>query len=160
MHPIVTNRQRGVSISMSVCLSAHWRHLANTTEPCMFGGDAALCQITLTTEYSCFIVIAFCVRHSRDKMHIGYSRLCVCLSLAAFQHYCMDPDVTWWHDSCALFGEFAIGAQVLVLYVCKLIALYTANASSAECEMSASACSRCMAGFSWVATTVQQDMSC
>jgi len=28
---------------------ARWRHLANTTEPSMCGGDAALCQITLTT---------------------------------------------------------------------------------------------------------------
>jgi len=31
---------------------AHWRYLKNTTEPSMCGGDAALCQITLTT---CFI---------------------------------------------------------------------------------------------------------
>jgi len=28
---------------------AHWRHLANTTETSMFGGNASLCQITLTT---------------------------------------------------------------------------------------------------------------
>ena len=30
-------------------------------------------------------------------MHIGHARLClsVCLSLAAFRHYCMDPDVSW-----------------------------------------------------------------
>jgi len=28
---------------------AHWRHLKNTTEPFMCIGDAALCQITLTT---------------------------------------------------------------------------------------------------------------
>ena len=28
---------------------AQWRHLVNTTEPSMRGGDAALCQITLTT---------------------------------------------------------------------------------------------------------------
>jgi len=28
-----------------------WRHLKNTTEPSMCGGDAALCQITLTTCY-------------------------------------------------------------------------------------------------------------
>jgi len=28
---------------------AHRRNLANTTEPSMYGGDAALCQITLTT---------------------------------------------------------------------------------------------------------------
>ena len=32
---------------------AHWRHLANTNEPSMCGGDAVLCQITLTT---CFIL--------------------------------------------------------------------------------------------------------
>ena len=27
----------------------HWRNLANTTELFLYGGDAALCQITLTT---------------------------------------------------------------------------------------------------------------
>jgi len=27
----------------------HWRHMANTTEPSVCGGDAALFQITLTT---------------------------------------------------------------------------------------------------------------
>jgi len=32
---------------------AHWRHLANMIEPFVHGGDAALCQITLTTwQYS------------------------------------------------------------------------------------------------------------
>ena len=30
-------------------MGAHCRHLKNTTEPSMCGGDAALCQITLTT---------------------------------------------------------------------------------------------------------------
>jgi len=30
---------------------SHWCHLANTTEPSMCGGDAALCQIALTTCY-------------------------------------------------------------------------------------------------------------
>ena len=30
---------------------AHWRNLANTTEPCMYSGDAALCQIALTACY-------------------------------------------------------------------------------------------------------------
>ena len=33
-----------------------------------------------------------------------------------------------------------------IRHICKLIALYTANAYSAECEMSASACTRSMAG--------------
>ena len=30
---------------------ADWRQLANTIEPSVCGGDAALCQITLTTCY-------------------------------------------------------------------------------------------------------------
>jgi len=30
---------------------AHWRHLPNTTELFMCGGDATLCQITLITYY-------------------------------------------------------------------------------------------------------------
>ena len=30
---------------------AHCRHIANTIEPSMCGGDATLCQITLTTCY-------------------------------------------------------------------------------------------------------------
>jgi len=29
--------------------SANWRHLTNTIEPSVCGGDAACCQITLTT---------------------------------------------------------------------------------------------------------------
>jgi len=34
----------------SMCYTgAHWSHLAHTTEPSVCGGDAALCQITLTT---------------------------------------------------------------------------------------------------------------
>jgi len=32
-------------------MGARWRHLANTAEPSVCGGDAALCQITLTTCY-------------------------------------------------------------------------------------------------------------
>jgi len=32
----------------------HWRNLANTTELFLYGGDAALCQITLTTCYHLF----------------------------------------------------------------------------------------------------------
>jgi len=30
---------------------AYLRHLANTIEPSMRGGDAALCQVTLTTGF-------------------------------------------------------------------------------------------------------------
>jgi len=81
----------------------------------------------------------------------------VCLSLTAFPHYCTDPDVTGGNgrgapSSCALLGGFAVGARVSFrcydnTHVCNLTALYTANAYSAEGEMSASACTRYMAGY-------------
>ena len=48
---------------------------------------------------SCCLIITFCMRHSRGEMYICHGRLSVCvsdcLSLAAFPHYSMDPDVTW-----------------------------------------------------------------
>ena len=35
---------------LAFCIrGAHWRHLANTTESSMCGGDATLCEITLNT---------------------------------------------------------------------------------------------------------------
>jgi len=53
-------------------------------------------------------------------MYCGHARLCVCLSAAACQHYCTDPDVTWDNDrdafSCALLDGFAIGAGVALLW--------------------------------------------
>ena len=41
---------------------AHWRHLANTIEPSVCGGDAVLCQITLTTCYCHYL-------HYRHRRH-------------------------------------------------------------------------------------------
>jgi len=38
------------------------------------------------------VVTTFRMRHSRGEMYIGLGRLCVCLSLGAFPHYCTDPD--------------------------------------------------------------------
>ena len=39
---------------LAFCIwGAHWRQLANATEPSVCGGDAALCQITLTTCWIC-----------------------------------------------------------------------------------------------------------
>ena len=38
------------TIFLAFCIwGADWRHLTNTTELSMCSGDAALCQITLTT---------------------------------------------------------------------------------------------------------------
>jgi len=72
-----------------------------------------------------WVLITFLVRHSRGEMYTSFGRLCVCLcvclsvylALAAFPHYCMDPDVTWGMVgvpcSCALLGGFAIGARLI-----------------------------------------------
>ena len=40
---------------------AQWRHLANTIEPSVCGGDAVLCQITLTTCYAYTLHIFKCL---------------------------------------------------------------------------------------------------
>ena len=51
-------------------------------------------------------VATFRVRRSRGEMYIGYGHLCVCLSLAAWPHYCTDLDVTWWNGrGCPLVGR-------------------------------------------------------
>ena len=43
--PILTAQ---ISSGYRITRRTHWRYLANTTESSMCGGDAALCQITLT----------------------------------------------------------------------------------------------------------------
>jgi len=81
--------------------------------------------------------------------------LSVYLSLTAFPHYSTDPDVTWWNGKgCPLVVHYWAGLQSVHVFRCydnihvrKLIALFTANAHSAEHEMSASACTYSVAGY-------------
>jgi len=40
---------------------AHWHHLANTIEPSVYGGDAILRQIILTTCYAFRFVVLYCI---------------------------------------------------------------------------------------------------
>jgi len=85
-------------------------------------------------------------------MYIGHGRLCVCLSLSAFPHYCTDPDITWGNGrECPRVVHYWAYLQSVHgfrcynnTHVCKLIALYTVNAYSTECKMLASACTRSM----------------
>jgi len=52
---------------------AHWRHLANAIEPFVCGGDAVLCQITLTTcYYICkkLISLKHCVRSQITRLKL------------------------------------------------------------------------------------------
>jgi len=49
-------------------------------------------------KYSCVGLLSFItlrVSRRRREMYTGHGRLCVCVSLAAFAHYCTDPGVTW-----------------------------------------------------------------
>ena len=108
------------------------------------------CHFILSFHFY-FYFITFCMRHSPGEMYIGNS----CLCLAAFPQYCTDPDVTWGNGrGCPLVVHYSADLQSVHgvccydnTHLCKLIALYTANAYSAECEMSASACTRSMAGY-------------
>ena len=45
---------------------AHWRNLANTTEPSVCNGNAALCQITMTICYY-YLTICYYYFHSFTK---------------------------------------------------------------------------------------------
>jgi len=54
---------------------AHWRNLANITEPSMCGGDAAFCQNTLTTCFICsrkhsYIIMTFIASVSRVRISL------------------------------------------------------------------------------------------
>ena len=60
---------------------AHWRHLANTTKPSVCCGDAALCQITLTTCYyysNNTAVLVFCIQNIHQNI-----TMTTCTSTAA-----------------------------------------------------------------------------
>jgi len=65
--------------------------------------------------YCCYIL-----RESQMMQNVHCSCASVCLSHAAFPHYCMDPDVTWRNGSGAssfvLLGGFAIDALVSLLW--------------------------------------------
>jgi len=56
---------------------AHWRHLKNTIEPSMCGGDAACCQITLATcifrPHWPYYVPTYIVRPMWSKNIVGQS---------------------------------------------------------------------------------------
>jgi len=52
-------------------------------------------MITINTIVFIVVVVTFRVKRSRGEMFCSHACLSVCLSLAAFPHYCTDPDITW-----------------------------------------------------------------
>jgi len=91
-------------------------------------------------------------------MYIGHGCLSVsvclsvCRGIATLLH---GPDVTWGNGrGCPILEYYWADLQSVHgfrcydnIHVCKLMAVYTPNAYSAEREMSASACTRSMAGL-------------
>ena len=71
---------------------------------------------------------------------MGHDRLCVCLSLAAFLHYCMDPDVSWGNG---------MGHPLVVYCSADLQSVHGFRCydNSTEREMSTGACIRSMLGW-------------
>ena len=73
----------------------------NKCDSTVAGAQTALFTM-YTSDGQMLAVITFSVRRSRGEMCIGHGCLCVCLSLAAFPHYCTDPDVSWGNGRGAL----------------------------------------------------------
>jgi len=108
-------------------------------------------NITLCCRYDA--IITFRMRRSRGEMYIGHGCLCVCLSVPRrIPTLLQGPGcnlgngrrcplvVHYWADLQSVHGFRCYDDK----HVCK--PLYTSNAYSAEREMSASACTRFMAG--------------
>jgi len=64
-------------------------------------------------------MITFRVRRSRGKMYSDHARLCLCVSLAVFPHYRMDPHVTWENGKrCPLFMHYWADLQLVHGFHC------------------------------------------
>jgi len=83
-----------------------------------------------STQKPAIHIITFCASRSQGEMYIGHGRLCVCLSLAAFPHNCMDPDVTWGNGrGCPLFVHYWADLQSVHGFCC-----YDNIAQNAKCH--------------------------
>ena len=67
-------------LSCYIC-GAHWSHPANTTEPSVYGSDAALCQITLTTCFCLFVYEISQERLNRCAPNSHTKKTCLVLHL-------------------------------------------------------------------------------
>jgi len=93
------------------------------------------------------------VRHSRGETYIGHGRLCVCLTLAVFPDVTeLDPDVTWGMVGGAVCTIGRICRYYDSIHVCKLIALYTVNAYSANAK-----CQRVLVLALWLVINCEID---
>jgi len=76
-------------------------------------------------------------------MCIGHSRLCVCLSLTAFPHYCMDPDMKWRNGrGCPLVVHYWADLQSVHGFCC-----YDNIALNVKCQQVLTVLTLCLVEF-------------
>jgi len=82
------------------------------------------------TRHNNNIIITTLCESRRREMYSGHDRLCVCRSLAAFPHYCTDPDVTWGNGrGCSLVVRYLADLQSVHWFWC-----YDNIAPNAKCQ--------------------------
>ena len=78
---------------MYIRWGAHWRQQANTTEPSVCGGNAALCQITSTT---CLIEGSIKYQSTRIIVHFNYFSVLFWTVVSGFCRLCRDGGGGHW----------------------------------------------------------------
>jgi len=89
----------------------------------------AYCHDDSTVNIDVGTVVTVRVSCRRREMYTGHARLPVCLSLAAFPHYCTDPDVTWRNGRrCPLVVHYWADSQSMHEFRCH------DNSPNAKCQ--------------------------
>ena len=103
-------------VCCSIWLNAHNLLAVSCDLVNAVGNIGLFCQLADTVKS---LLVTFPVGRSRDEMYIvhGHLSVClcilsVCLSLAAFPHCCMDPDITFGNGSgCPLIVHYWVDLQ-------------------------------------------------
>ena len=91
----VWNVDSGWSKEACIRWGAHWRHLANTIEPSMCRGDAAFCQIILSTCYYVYYDIIYNTWSSRRNMPKNMLQCRADKESHFVTHDPSDPSLNW-----------------------------------------------------------------
>jgi len=87
------------------------------------------CEVSLIS-YACLLHFVWAVAEAKCVV-VTAVYVCVCLSLAAFQHYCTDPDVSWQNGrGCPVVLQYWVDLQSVHGFCC-----YGNIAPNAECQL-------------------------
>jgi len=126
--------KRDVNLQPTKLNTADFRLLCmGRIAPCIFVYTNELnilvCVMFLISDIM-WIFITFRVRRRLGEMYIGHARLCVCLSRAAFSHYCVGLAVSYWNSRrCPLVVQYWADLQSVHWFRC-----YDNIAANAKCQ--------------------------